>query len=370
MQLTTQDLNPITWDVQFAPASFGLTMADIENTPSLLSLKTSLYAGNFSLTAEQYREVVRLSESKFQAIDTTWIFNWSVLPSVDMTWKDPWLYMTNQYFWFYDGTDWRAYIGNNGDFRFAGSTWDNYIQWNSMTDTIEIKGKIVGSEIDWWVFTSTWWYWTSVFSTWELTFYWSWAYDWYFLWLRPDQLYIYRESSWQQTVYWPTGLFLYWEDNSGTSIQSWWTALAKALSIWSANLDSINMYATSLYFNWEKVSTWLKVKCWSTTINTTGTLAITWVGFRPKFIRFQAVDWNRTWSNCDIDSFAWSHNWLRMWKISWAIQFDTTTRVAELYRDSWWTYVTIDFSSFDADWFTINRLVVDFWIDLQWTCFW
>ena len=115
---------------------------------------------------------------------------------------------------------------------------------------------------------------------------------------------------------------------------------------------------------------WLKIKCWQTTISTTGTLSITWVGFQPKFIRFQAVDWNRTWSNCDIDSFSWSHNWLRMWKISWALQFDTTTMAAELYRDSGGTYVTVDFSSFDTDGFTINRLVVWFSATLQWTCMW
>ena len=115
---------------------------------------------------------------------------------------------------------------------------------------------------------------------------------------------------------------------------------------------------------------WFKVKCWQTTISTTGTLSITWVGFKPKFIRFQAVDWNRTWSNCDIDSFSWIHNWLRMWKIAWAIQFDTTTRAAELYRDSGGTYVTVEFSSFDADWFTINSLTCDWVQNLQWTCFW
>ena len=146
--------------------------------------------------------------------------------------------------------------------------------------------------------------------------------------------------------------------------------------------ESLPSYYSDIYSPWETKEQlelgkevkwsagWFKVKCWQTTISTTGTLSITWLGFRPKFIRFQAVDWNRTWSNCDIDSFSWSHNWLRMWKIAWAIQFDTTTRAAELYRDSGGTYVTVDFSSFDTDWFTINRLTVWFSATLQWTCMW
>lgn len=171
-QFNLESFNPVTWDTQFLPQQFWLTMQDIENTPSLLSVKTSMYAGNFSLTADEYREVIRLSETKYAGIDTSGIFNWSVLPAVDMTWKDPWLYMTNEFFWFYDGTDWRAYIGNNGDFRFAGNTGDNYIQWNSFTNTVEVKWLITGSIIEWTTFTSVSEYWDTMhLSDWFIEFY-------------------------------------------------------------------------------------------------------------------------------------------------------------------------------------------------------
>lgn len=124
---------------------------------------------------------------------------------------------------------------------------------------------------------------------------------------------------------------------------------------------------------WKEVkwsSGWLKVKCWQTTINTTGTLSITWVGFKPKFIRFQAVDGNFSWSHMETDSFSWYKNGLRMYKPWGTLTFDTTNYAAELYRDSGGTYVTVDFSSFDTDGFTINRLVVWFSATLQWTCMW
>lgn len=155
------------------------------------------------------------------------------------------------------------------------------------------------------------------------------------------------------------------------------------ISLPSTNIDeSLPSYYSDVFSPWEtkeqleigkevKWSTWgLKVKCGQTTISTTGTLSITWVGFQPKFIRFQAVDWSNSWSNCDIDSFSWYHNWLRMWKSWWTMYFDQTTRAAELYRDSGGLYVTVDFSSFDTDGFTINRLVVWFSATLQWTCMW
>ena len=155
------------------------------------------------------------------------------------------------------------------------------------------------------------------------------------------------------------------------------------ISLPSTNIDeSLPSYYSDVFSPWEtkeqleigKEVKWstggLKVKCGQTTISTTGTLSITWVGFQPKFIRFQAVDWSNSWSNCDIDSFSWYHNWLRMWKSWWTMYFDQTTRAAELYRDSGGTYVTVDFSSFDTDGFTINRLIVWFSSTLQWTCMW
>lgn len=154
------------------------------------------------------------------------------------------------------------------------------------------------------------------------------------------------------------------------------------ISLPSTNIDeSLPSYYSDVFTPWETkeqlelgkevkgTAGWFQVKCWQTTISTTWTLSITWVGFKPKFIRFQAVDWSNSWSNCDIDSFSWYHNWLRMWKSWWVMYFDQTNNAVQLYRDSGSLYVIVDFSSFDADWFTVNRLVVWFSAIMQWTCF-
>lgn len=141
-----------------------------------------------------------------------------------------------------------------------------------------------------------------------------------------------------------------------------------------------NSYYSDVFTPWEvkeqleigkevKGSTWwMLVKCWQTYISTTGTLAITWVGFKPKYIEFEAVDWFASFSQMKTD---WvTQNGYRMWRLWTWDQYSDTNYAAELYRVTPDDYFIIDFSSFDTDWFTINRLVVDFGATLKWTCFW
>ncbi len=132
MDLFSQDLNPVTGDIGFNPASFGLSLKDIDKAASI-KLKAALTSWGLALTQDQYREVMSISETKYQWLDAqSWNFDGSVLPSSEiypMTWKDPWLYLTQEHMGFWTGSTWASYIGNNGDFEFQGNA-NNYIRWN------------------------------------------------------------------------------------------------------------------------------------------------------------------------------------------------------------------------------------------------
>ncbi len=144
MDLFSQDINPVTGDIGFNPALFGLSLKDIDQVASI-KLKAALTSWGLALTQEQYREVRKISETKYQWLDAqSGIFNWSVLPAVDMSSKDPWLYLTQEYMWYWTGTEWSSYIGNNGNFEFQGNA-TNYIRWNGTA--LDIRGVL--QMIDW-----------------------------------------------------------------------------------------------------------------------------------------------------------------------------------------------------------------------------
>jgi hypothetical protein len=54
------------------------------------------------------------------------------------------LYANGTYLGYHDGSSWKAYIQNNGNFYFGGSS-TNYIQWNG--STLTIRGSIVSSSV-------------------------------------------------------------------------------------------------------------------------------------------------------------------------------------------------------------------------------
>lgn len=148
----TQDYNPLTWDIQLNPAAWWLSLKDI-NSAASVELKSSLYSGNLNLTADQYREVQSLVADKYSAIDVSGIIapgaitkNWEIAGGIDMTWKDSGLYMSNDRLWFYDGTAWQVWIGNNGDFFFG---WDasNYIEWSGSTLTVRWDIEVADGSI-------------------------------------------------------------------------------------------------------------------------------------------------------------------------------------------------------------------------------
>jgi len=149
---STQDYNPLTWDIQLNPAAWWLSLKDI-NSAASVELKSSLYSGNLNLTADQYREVQSLVADKYSAIDVSGIIapgaitkDWELAGGIDMTWKDPGLYMSNDRLWFYDGTAWQVWIGNNGDFFFG---WDasNYIEWSGSTLTVKWDIEVADGSI-------------------------------------------------------------------------------------------------------------------------------------------------------------------------------------------------------------------------------
>ena len=148
----TQDYNPLTWDIQLNPAAWWLSLQDI-NSAASVELKSSLYSGNLNLTADQYREVQSLVADKYSAIDTSGIIapgaitkNWEIAWGIDMTWKDPGLYMSNDRLWFYDGTAWQVWIGNNGDFFFGGDA-NNYIEWSGSVLTVKWDIEVADGSI-------------------------------------------------------------------------------------------------------------------------------------------------------------------------------------------------------------------------------
>ena len=53
-----------------------------------------------------------------------------------MTGKDPGLYLTSSNLGYWSGTEWKAWIGNNGNFAFDGDI-GNYIRWNGTTLTVQ-----------------------------------------------------------------------------------------------------------------------------------------------------------------------------------------------------------------------------------------
>lgn len=148
---STQDYNPLTWDIQLNPAAWWLSMSDI-NRAATVELKSSLYAGNMNLTADQYQEVLGIISDKFSGIDVTGMIapwgitkNRSPIASIEMIGRDAWLYMSPERLWYWDATDWAVYIWNSGDFYFKGDA-NNYIQWD-WTD-LTIRGAI--NLTSWW----------------------------------------------------------------------------------------------------------------------------------------------------------------------------------------------------------------------------
>lgn len=59
--------------------------------------------------------------------------------------KDAGLYMNHQRMGFWSGTEWKAFIGNNGNFAFDGDV-GNYIRWDGTDLTIQGNLLLPGGE--------------------------------------------------------------------------------------------------------------------------------------------------------------------------------------------------------------------------------
>lgn len=150
---SSEQFNPFTWDIDFDPSSWGLTMRDIDEAAAA-HIKTAIYAWNINLTADFYQEIKKLSDAKYNAINSDGSITTSRLVDTDMTWKDAWLYMNNTRLWYWSWTEWKAFIGNGGNFSFD---WDanNYIRWNWITLSILWNLSATTGTIGWWTIWST-----------------------------------------------------------------------------------------------------------------------------------------------------------------------------------------------------------------------
>lgn len=252
----TQDYNPLTWDIQLNPAAWWLSLKDI-NSAASVELKSSLYSGNLNLTADQYREVQSLVADKYSAIDVSGIIapgaitkNWEIAGGIDMTWKDSGLYMSNDRLWFYDGTAWQVWIGNNGDFFFG---WDasNYIEWSGSTLTVRwdievADGSITAPKLA-----------TSLVYAWEIVIDTSGQ-------IRSGQsAYNVWSGFWLWDVSWTTKLSI----GNGTKWISWdWSAFSVRWILYAESgtfTGSISSSATITWWTFQTASSWARAVIWS-----------------------------------------------------------------------------------------------------------
>lgn len=329
MDLFSQDLNPVTGDIGFNPASFGLSLKDIDKAASI-KLKAALTSWGLALTQEQYREVLKISETKYQWLDAeSWIFDGSVLPDVDMSSKDPWLYLTQEYMGYWTGTEWASYIGNNGNFEFQGNT-TNYIRWNGtaldirwvlqMTDGTSIQDYVSNNSTK-----------PMINSSYD-----SWTNK-YKQWLNTWDLLPYTIPSWATWVYLTSnGLF---------GVKNW----VNQFSIESATGNAMfrgTVYASSWVFTWK-----INAQSWTFSWSITSSATITWwslIGSTIKTSNF--------WDRIEL--------WWTLLKTFWSlgnisIKWDTTA--IEFYHNGTTTTWIFNYEStnipwvWNITWFKLNQ---------------
>lgn len=84
-----------------------------------------------------------LSDQKYNAVNTDGSITTTRLTDTDMLGKDPGLYMNQSRMGFWDGTEWKAWIGNSGNFSFDGDL-DNFIRWNGTELIIQGDLRLTG----------------------------------------------------------------------------------------------------------------------------------------------------------------------------------------------------------------------------------
>lgn len=99
---------------------------------------------------------------------------------------------------------------------------------------------------------------------------------------------------------------------------------------------------------WREVagSTWWNIKLWSFTITTTWSIAITWLWFKPSYVKFlyYASTWRWEWEMSSTQMRAYDPKTL------------TTITSDVIYIRDWASSVIAraQYVSMDSDWFTIN----------------
>lgn len=126
----------------------------------------------------------------------------------------------------------------------------------------------------------------------------------------------------------------YWKD-----FNYWWTI--QQLRPWI----EVEWSSETLIYVWELIVTW----SWN--------ISVTWVGFKPKAVRFDVS--NPFWQV----SGTWMMTTISQYSFDFSVWFDSTRCIRILWYDA--SYV-----SMDADWFTINGTVT--WTDpkIYFTAFW
>lgn len=344
--IVSEEFNNLTWDIELNPASFWLFMRDIDE--AALNLKTAIYSGNVNLTADFYKVAQQMSERKYWLITTNWQLsseqlspyfideNWD-LQDVDMTGKNPWLYMDHMRIWFWSWDEWNVRIQNDWEaFFWNDLTW-NYMLWNwtSLIVRWDIEATTISADA---VITNTVRWWKDSYSDTDA---------WYWLWLD-----------------WTTPKFNLW--NSTNSLKWDWSSLNIKWNITAWNISWVNIDWSSI--TW---STFTSVNSWTLT-----TLNISWwtislnewsqywkVLITPRSISILSS--NITDKNL-INIKQTTYSWWRFteWEIEFLFDWIADTWFTIRGTVHWW----IIQSAYDLTWLWISDNRINFiWVNTVWT---
>lgn len=358
--LVQEQFNNLTWDIELNPSSFWLFMRDIEEAS--LNLKTAIYSGNVNLTADFYKQIEKIAEKKYALISPDGTLSWNYyeryltenweLADYTMDWKSPWLYMDHQRLWYWNGTDWKAFIANDWSAFFWSNLIDHYLYWNWSVLKVrwDIEASSISSNA---VITNTIRWWKTSYSD---------STAWYWLWL---DLWIPKLNLWNST----NSLNWNWTQlNIKGNITAWnisWVNIS-----WSTLTSISSDSFTTLLIDWWFITLTEEVNFSKNTIkpNWINISSSTWSEYTliliepSRFQGWQYINWKITmwyeWLNSSWWFITSNDDWLYMesiwwWSTLWIwLDWITMTGVNVVwnwsrtlawyfsaYINNWWRYV-------------------------------
>lgn len=359
-----EQFNNLTWDIELNPSSFWLFMRDIDE--AALNLKTAIYSWNINLTADLYKQAELMAEKKYSLITTNWQISGNQLAwyymeywvpkDIDMTDKNPWLYMDHMRMWYWSGTGWKARIANTWEMFLWSALDTNYLYWSWSVLTIKwnliltnwqtVQEAIDDIDVSWdWLSDKP-----SVLSLAALsnpTPSWSWLFIssthmWYYSWW---QWKTYMQSNGNFWLSWSWSNYLSW--NGSTLTVRW------------------DIQATSATFNYAgSNSTWWAINKWFTSSNlSTVSNPSTWVKIDSSWI-YAYKSWVNTVaiSNTWDATFSWrvGANWIKSWDNYNYIEVKSDRIYIWVY--DWWQWFLAS-----IQWYSLNQQF--YWVRINWDFF-